>query len=81
MMTMLMNHVMMAAAKAGAFLSCAASNVHTAVMMDATAVASIFAAIIMIISLIIIISIIGTSEYGREKNRNKRCCGFLKCVA
>ena len=55
MMTMLMNHVMMAAAKAGAFLSCAASNVHTAAMMDATAVASIFAAIIMIISLIIII--------------------------
>lgn len=40
MMTMLMNHVMMAAAKAGAFLSCAASNVHTAAMMDATAVAS-----------------------------------------
>ena len=68
MMTMLMNHVMMAAAKAGAFLSCAASNAHTAAMMDATAVASIFAAIIMIISLIIIISIIGTSEYGRCGN-------------
>ena len=64
MMTMLMNHVMMAAAKAGAFLSCAASNVHTAAMMDATAVASIFAAIIMIISLII-----GTSEYGRCENK------------
>ena len=63
MMTMLMNHVMMAAAKAGAFLSCAASNVHTAAMMDATAVASIFAAIIMIIS------IIGTSEYGRCGNK------------
>ena len=63
MMTMLMNHVMMAAAKAGAFLSCAASNVHTAAMMDATAVASIFAAII------IIISIIGTSEYGRCGNK------------
>ena len=47
MMTMLMNHVMMAAAKAGAFLSCAASNAHTAAMMDATAVASNFAAIIM----------------------------------
>lgn len=67
MMTMLMNHVMMAAAKAGAFLSCAASNVHTAAMMDATAVASIFAAIIMMISLII--SIIGTSEYGRCGNK------------
>ena len=64
MMTMLMNHVMMAAAKAGAFLSCAASNVHTAAMMDATAVASIFVAIIMII-----ISIIGTSEYGRCGNK------------
>ena len=38
-------------------------------MMDATAVASIFAAIIMIISLIIIISIIGTSEYGRCGNK------------
>lgn len=38
-------------------------------MMDATAVASIFAAIIMIISLIIIISIIGTSEYGRCENK------------
>ena len=63
MMTMLMNHVMMAAAKAGAFLSCAASNAHTAAMMDATAVASIFAAIIMIIS------IIGTSEYGRCGNK------------
>ena len=69
MMTMLMNHVMMAAAKAGAFLSCVASNVHTAAMMDATAVASIFAAIIMIIRLIIIISIIGTSEYGRCGNK------------
>ena len=69
MKTMLMNHVMMAAAKAGAFLSCAASNVHTAAMMDATAVASIFDAIIMIISLIIIISIIGTSEYGRCENK------------
>ena len=54
MMTMLMNHVMMAAAKAGAFLSCAASNVHTAGMMDATAVASSCAAIIMIMSLSII---------------------------
>lgn len=64
MMTMLMNHVMMAAAKAGAFFSCAASNVHTAAMMDATAVASIFAAIIMII-----INIIGTSEYGRCGNK------------
>lgn len=68
MMTMLMNHVMMAAAKA-ALSSPARSNVHTAAMMDATVVASIFAAIIMIISLIIIISIIGTSEYGRCGNK------------
>lgn len=69
MMTMLMNHVMMAAAKAGAFLSCAASNVPYRRHDGRHCRGVIFAAIIMIISLIIIISIIGTSEYGRCGNK------------